>query len=88
MIARFTNFTNNTDLKDCIFELPKTLSGLYKLEAVYDSANCKPIYSDWFYTYDQVLDLENFYIKNKNTSTGSTYKTSGGFIKRLLKELK
>ena len=89
MKARFTNFSENKDLKDCIFALPKLLNGSYKLDTIYNSKNISKDTLNkggWFYTYNQVLNLDSFMIFNV-TGQSSKYSTSKGFINRIKKEL-
>lgn len=87
MKAYFTNFSNNKSLEDCVFMLPKTYNGLYKLDTIYDGSKVDSKSKEWYYSFEEMKLLKGFYVSNKGTATGSKYKTSKGFINRIKKEI-
>lgn len=87
MTARYADFSNGIDLKECIFSLPNTLGGDYYLDAIYQAKKINQK-KDWHYTYEEMIKLEKFTVSNKGKSRSqrSKYKTSKRFIDRLNKE--
>ena len=84
MKSRYTDFSNGVDIENVIFNLLEMPSGLYYLSTIYDAMNIKEK-KGWFFTYNDIVSMNGFYIPNKK-GTGSKFKTSKGFINRIKKD--
>ena len=84
MKSRYTDFSNGVDIENLIFHLGNMPNGLYYLSTIYDARNIKEK-KDWFFTYNDIVSMNGFYISNKK-GTGSKFKTSKGFINRIKKD--
>jgi hypothetical protein len=80
------DFSDNKDTKDCVFKLGKLLNGKLMLLGLYNPDRLKMPTNEYksymFYTYDEVLKLNNFLIRY-NDRTSSSYKSPHTFVNRI-----